>query len=78
MNSTRLKNFIDLVRAQAACRHQWLLDRDAIRAEITAADLEELQRLDPLDRQAWATLLAHRLATQSSPFHTSPTRKPTP
>lgn len=56
-----LLDFIDLVRATAACDHQRLLHRRQIAAELDANDLAELRANTREDRQAWAALLAYRL-----------------
>ncbi len=57
--------FIELVRAIAACSYQRLLHRDDILAALDERDWRDLNRVRLEDRQAWAELLAHRLAKSS-------------
>jgi hypothetical protein len=57
-----VRNFIDLVRITAACDHHVLLHRRDIERQIEADDITELLQSDRVDRQAWAELLAARLA----------------
>lgn len=61
-----LLDFIDLVRATAACEHQRLLHRQQIAAELDADDLAELRTNTREDRQEWAELLAWRLTRRTA------------
>lgn len=67
----RLRDFVDLVRAEAACTHGRLLHRDAIRRELDADDVADLTQTTREHRQAWAASIAHRLTAPD------PSRQPT-
>ena len=57
-----LTEFVQLVCSFAVFDHGLVLEPEQILAELDAADLEELERVDAFERKAWAELLAHRLS----------------
>jgi len=57
----RLRAFVNLVRATAACVHHILLHPDDVTAALDGGDIAELATIARHERQAWAALLAHRL-----------------
>ena len=67
VDGLRLRSFVHLVQAFGVFDHCRLLDEHEIRAELDAADLEELRTCDRESRRVWAELLAYRLAQAKNP-----------
>lgn len=57
-----LRAFVDLVRATAACDHQLLFTRGAIRNELDDQSTVDLLTATCEAKQAWAASIAQRLA----------------
>ena len=64
MEALLLRNFCRSVRTVGVHGYDIVLDDDVIQAELSADDIEFLHHCNREDRQAWAELLAFRLADQ--------------